>query len=180
MAARAPPRQPGANRSSMPGRWTRGVPVPLSEVEKAAYRALVRVVLAAPRAVAADIATECGLSLSDYMAIETLSEAAGREMRMTELAIACGVSVSGITRIVSRLEGDGLTLRVHSPGDARGTVAVLTEAGRHRLERARQAHLTSVRRHLLDHLGGLDLARFASSMERATDSLLASVPRERR
>jgi DNA-binding MarR family transcriptional regulator len=145
--------------------------MPLSDEEKAAYRALVRVILAAPRAVAADIAAECGLGLSDYTAIETLSEAPGREMRMTELALACGVSVSGITRIVNRLEGQGLTLRADSPGDARGTVAVLTEAGHSSLERARQAHLASVRRHILDHLGDLDLARFALSMERAADSL---------
>jgi DNA-binding MarR family transcriptional regulator len=152
--------------------------MPLSDEEKAAYRALVRVILAAPRAVAADIAAECGLGLSDYTAIETLSEAPGSEMRMTELALACGVSVSGITRIVNRLEGEGLMLRAHSPGDARGTVAVLTEAGRGSLERARQAHLASVRRHLLDHLGDLDLARFTLSMERAADSLLHQYVRQ--
>ncbi|MGH3207028.1 MAG: MarR family winged helix-turn-helix transcriptional regulator [Trebonia sp.] len=157
------------------------MPAQLSEEEKAAYRALVRVVLAAPRAVTADITPECRLGLSDYMAIETLSEAPGRRLRMTELAIACGVSVSGITRIVNRLDGEGLTRRVLSPGDARGSVAVLTEAGQASLEQAYPVHLASVRRHFLDHLDEVDLARFASSMQRIADSLLTgnSAPRGR-
>ena len=160
-------------------RWD--VPEQLSEEEKAAYRALVRVVLAAPRAVNADLPPECRLGLSDYVAIETLSEAPGRQLRMAELATACGVSISGITRIVTRLDGEGLTRRVLSPSDGRGTVAVLTAAGQASLERAYPAHLASIRRHFLDHLDQADLARFASSMKRIADSLVTgnSVPRGR-
>ncbi|HTU74068.1 MAG TPA: MarR family transcriptional regulator [Trebonia sp.] len=154
------------------GRGRRDVPEQLSEEEKAAYRALVRVVLAAPRAVTADITLDCGLGLSQYVALEALSEAPGRRLRMAELAATCGVSVSGITRVIDRLESEGLTARVDSPGDARVIVAVLTEAGQARLGKARLAHLASVRRHFLDHLGDVDLARFTSSMERIADSLL--------
>jgi DNA-binding MarR family transcriptional regulator len=106
------------------------------------------------------------------MAIETLSEAPGRQLRMTDLAIACGVSGSGITRIVNRLDREGLTRRVLSPRDARGAVAVLTESGQASLERTRPAHLASVRRHFLDQIDEADLARFASSMKRIADSRL--------
>lgn len=154
----------------------------LSEEEKAAYRALVRVVFAAPRAVAADITADCGLRLSDHMALEVLSEAPDRRMRMAELANACGVSGSGITRIMNRLDREGLTVRVHrlhSPGDARGTVAILTEAGLASLEQARKVHLTSVRRHFFDHLGDMDLARFTSSLERIADSLVGRTINDR-
>lgn len=149
----------------------------LSGEEKAAYRALVRVVFAAPRAVSADVTCEYGLGLSDCVALEALAEAPGGRMRMSELAVACGVSMSGITRILIRLDREGLTCRTSSPGDGRGSFAVLTEAGRAGLERARPVYLASVRRHILDHLDGIDLAGFTSSMDRIADSLGARKPR---
>ena len=117
------------------------MPAQLSKEEQAAYRALMRIVLAGPRAVSADIAPEFGLGLSDHLALQRLSEAPGHRMRMMDLAAACGVSGSGITRIVSRLADEGLMTRVRSDNDARGADAVLTEVGQARLERAQQAHL---------------------------------------
>jgi DNA-binding MarR family transcriptional regulator len=146
--------------------------LPLSEGERAAYRALMRVVLAAPRAVGADIATECGLALSEHLALEALSEASGQRMRITELAFARGISVSGATRIVGRLTDEGLAARVRSSRDARGAEAVLTEAGQSRLKRAQQAHLASVRRHIFDHLGEVDLACLSSRLDRIADSMV--------
>jgi DNA-binding MarR family transcriptional regulator len=150
------------------------VPDQLSDEEKAAYRALVRVVLAAPRAVSADITPDCGLGLSYYMALETLAEAPGRQLRMAELAIACGVSVSGITRIIDRLEREGLTARADSAGDARVIVAVLTPAGQASLDKGRPAYHASIRRHFLGHIGDMDLARFTSGLEHIAESLLSS------
>jgi DNA-binding MarR family transcriptional regulator len=148
------------------------VPAQLSKEEQGAYRALMRVVLAGPRAVSADIAPEFGLGLSDHLVLQRLSEAPGHRMRMTELAIECGVSVSGITRIMNRLEDEGLTTRVRSSRDARSAYAMLTEVGQARLEQAQQAHLASVRRHIFDHLGDIDLACLTSRMDRIADSMV--------
>jgi DNA-binding MarR family transcriptional regulator len=145
----------------------------LSDEEKAAYTALMRVVFAVPRAVTADIAPEGGIGLSDHLALQILSGAPGHRMRMTELAIACGVSGSGITRILNRLDQAGLTARVRSWPDARGLVAMLTPAGVARLEQAQAAHVASIRRHIFDHLGHLDLAAFASGMESVAESALS-------
>jgi hypothetical protein len=75
----------------------------LSDEEKAAYTALMRVVFAVPRVVTAAIAPEAGIGLSDHLVLQNLSDAPGRRMRVTELATACGVSGSGITRILNRL-----------------------------------------------------------------------------
>jgi DNA-binding MarR family transcriptional regulator len=147
----------------------------LSEEEKAAYRALMRMVLAVPRAVTADIMAVCGLGLSDYIALENLSEAPGRQLRMSELAIACGLTLSGITRVMDRLDREGLTMRVRSLGDGRGTVAVLAEAGQDRFDQVYLAYLASIRRHIFDHLDGVELAQFTSSMERVAGSALADI-----
>jgi DNA-binding MarR family transcriptional regulator len=87
-------------------------------------------------------------------------------MRMGELAVACELSLSGMTRIVTRLEGQGLIERVRSDDDARGWNAVLTDAGLARLEQAWPTNLASVRRHFLDHLEGIDLARLARAIQR--------------
>ena len=47
--------------------------------------------------------------------------------------------------------------------DARGSNAVLTDKGLARLREAWPAHLASVRRHIFDHLEGLDLAKLAAA-----------------
>ena len=145
----------------------------LSDAEKAAYTALMRVVLAVPRVVSAEIAAESGIGLSEHLALQVLSDAGGRGMRMTELAVACGVSVSGITRILSRLNQAGLTMRAQSKVDGRGVVAVLTPAGAARLEQAQAAHAASIRRHIFDHLGDLDLATFTCGMQDVAKSVLS-------
>lgn len=93
-----------------------------------------------------------------------LSEAPGRQMRMSDLAGACELSVSGMTRVVHRLENDGLVQRVKCAEDARGWNAVLTDAGLARLKEAWRTNLVSVRRHFLDHLEGLDLKALGAAL----------------
>jgi DNA-binding MarR family transcriptional regulator len=150
------------------------LPPRISDREKAAYQALARVVFAVPRAVTADVASMHDLGLSDLVALDYLSSAPRRQLRMTELAVACGASLSGISRIVDRLDRGGLTRRLRSPEDGRGTVAELTRAGQASLEQVYPQYLASIRRHILDHLSEVQLAGFTSSMERIADSLLTS------
>ncbi|WP_204358663.1 MarR family winged helix-turn-helix transcriptional regulator [Streptosporangium sp. 'caverna'] len=129
-------------------------------------RALSRVITVIPRVMDADLMREQRLPLSEYMALMWLSEAPHRRMRMSELAAACDLSLSGMTRVVTRLEAQGLVKRVKCAEDARGLNAVLTDAGLARLEQAWPTHLDSVRRHIIDHLDGLDLVRLARALER--------------
>jgi DNA-binding MarR family transcriptional regulator len=143
----------------------------LSAEEKAAYRALMRVVFAVPRAVTADISCESGLGLSDHVVLEALAESPDRRLRIGELAAACGVSLSGAVRILNRLSRQGLTERLRDACDRRGAVAVLTAAGQASLATAHAAHVASVRRYIFDHLGDADIARFTASLERMADSL---------
>jgi DNA-binding MarR family transcriptional regulator len=119
-----------------------------------------------PRAVDADMMREQHLPLSEYTTLMHLSEAPHRLMRMSELAAVCNLSLSGMTRIVTRLEKQGLIERVRCDQDARGWNAVLTDAGLARLEQAWPAHLASVRRHILDHVEGTDLTELIRALQR--------------
>jgi DNA-binding MarR family transcriptional regulator len=140
-------------------------PTPLSDAEEAVVRALGRVMLVLPRALDADLAGAERMSLSEYTALRILSETAGQRMRMNELAAACDMSMSGMTRLAARLEALGFVERVPCESDARGFNAVLTQAGLARLREAWPAHLASVRRHVFDHLGDLDLRTLARALE---------------
>ncbi|WP_329136976.1 MarR family transcriptional regulator [Streptomyces sp. NBC_01476] len=141
-------------------------PQPMNPDEEAFLRALGRVMTLLPRAIDADMMRDRQMPLSEYTALMNLSEAPGRQMRMNELATACMLSLSGMTRVVTRLESRGLAERVKCDEDARGLNAVLTDAGLARLREAWPAHLASVRRHVMDHLEGADLAAFTAVLNR--------------
>jgi DNA-binding MarR family transcriptional regulator len=140
--------------------------VPLSVEEEAFLRTWSRAALSVPRALDADLQAGQGMSLSEYTALMHLSEAPGRSLRMSDLASACALSLSGMSRIVSRLEVQGLVERERASCDGRGLYAVLTDAGLGRLRRAWPTHLASVRRHMMDHLGELDLPGVTAALQR--------------
>jgi DNA-binding MarR family transcriptional regulator len=95
-----------------------------------------------------------------------LSEAPGRRLRMGDLALASALSLSGMSRIVDRLERRGMAQRVRCSSDARGWEAVLTDTGFERLQQAWPTHLASVRRHVIDHIQGLDLPTLTAALRR--------------
>ncbi|MFD0784166.1 MarR family winged helix-turn-helix transcriptional regulator [Micromonospora azadirachtae] len=139
---------------------------PLDPDEEALVRNLYRVMYLLPRAIDADMVRDRQLPLTEYTALMHLSEAPGRQLRMSELACACHLSLSGMTRTITRLETQGLVRRVRSEEDARGWNAVLTDAGFARLTESWPSHLAAVRRRFVDHFEGVDLARLARVFER--------------
>ncbi|MFI6059007.1 MarR family winged helix-turn-helix transcriptional regulator [Streptomyces sp. NPDC051286] len=143
---------------------------PLTPSEEAFVRELSRVMLALPRAVDADIVREAGLPLSEYTPLMHLSETPGKAMRMSELAAACSISLSGMTRVVTRLEKQGWVERTKCAQDGRGWNAALTDTGLARLEQAWPAFLVSVRRHLVDHFRGQDLTDLTATLQHVATS----------
>jgi hypothetical protein len=95
-------------------------PVPLTADEEAVVRAFAHAVITVPRALDADLLRGRGMSLSEYNALMNLSEAPGHGLRMGDLAAACDLSISGMTRIVNRLVEQDLVRRERSPDDGRG------------------------------------------------------------
>jgi len=141
-----------------------GEVVPLSAQEEAAWRALARAVLVIPRVIDADLMQAQGIGATEYVVLMTLSEAPEGSMRMSRLATHVAISVSGLSRVVGRLERERLVERSRSADDGRGQVARITPAGLRALEAAWPVHLASVRRRVMDHLRGLDLTAFAAAM----------------
>ena len=61
------------------------------------------------------------------------------------------LSRSGLTRLVDRLEREGLIARESCPSDARGSFATLTPPVARKLDAARATHLAGVRSLFLAH-----------------------------
>jgi DNA-binding MarR family transcriptional regulator len=80
---------------------------------------------------------EHGLGVSEYEVLERLAAADKPERRMQELAAAVHLSQSALSRVVGRLEADGLVTRGMCAEDRRGIFAWLTPSGRERYEAAR-------------------------------------------
>lgn len=138
----------------------------LSQAELGAWRGFLRVHSALIRTLDAELIAAHDLPLRSYEVLVYLNDAPGRRLRMTELSRSVLLSASGVTRLVDRLETQGLVCRSRCALDARGYWAELTEAGAARLAAARPTHLAGVRRLFLAHLGERDLATLARSWER--------------
>ncbi|MEV7321989.1 MarR family winged helix-turn-helix transcriptional regulator [Streptomyces sp. NPDC093970] len=143
---------------------------PLNRDEEAFLRALGRVMTFLPRVVDADMLEEHSITSTEYTVLVHLSEAPQNQMRMSELANMCGLSLSGMTRVVHRLQSQSLVVRHKSPDDGRAWLAVLTPAGWAQLKQAWPTNLQSVRRHVFSRLDGCDLAAAAEVLERIAPS----------
>jgi DNA-binding MarR family transcriptional regulator len=138
----------------------------LSEAELASWRGFLRVHAALARELDAELMAGHGLPLSSYEVLLTVADAPAERMRMSEIADSVLLSRSGVTRLVDRLERDGLVERIPCEDDARGQYAVLTERGREAFDAARATHLAGVRRRFLEQLECDDLRRMAGYWER--------------
>nr|MDT0662760.1 MarR family transcriptional regulator [Micromonospora sp. DSM 115978] len=82
-----------------------------------------------------------GLSAVEFEVLMRLARSPGHQLRMTDLAAQTSLSTSGVTRVVDRMERDGLLTRRACPSDRRSSYAVLTECGRQRLNETLPGHL---------------------------------------
>lgn len=140
--------------------------VELRPAELAAWRGMLKVHSALVKALDGELEAGHGLPLSSYEVLIYLRAAPGHRLRMAELADRTLLSRSGMTRLVDRLERDGLLQRDTCSSDARGCFAVLTPEGAEILEGARASHLESVRRRFLSHLGDEDVRALGSAFNK--------------
>jgi MarR family 2-MHQ and catechol resistance regulon transcriptional repressor len=84
------------------------------------------------------------LSETEFEVLLRLARSPGRRLRMSDLSAQTSLSTSGITRVVDRLERDGLVARDRCEDDRRGTWARITEAGVERIGAVLPGHLDDV------------------------------------
>lgn len=114
-----------------------------------AWRAFLRAHASVLRKLERDLLAAAGMPLGWYDVLLQLAEAPDRRLRMADLADKVLLSRSGLTRLVDRLQAEGLVTREPYPGDARGMYTVLTPAGLQRLREAAPTHLAGIQQYWL-------------------------------
>lgn len=138
--------------------------IALDDPRLRAWRAFLFAQAAVLRELETELLTEEQISLGEYDALVQLALPADRRLRMSELAERLVISRSGVTRLVDRLEAQGLVARSQCAPDGRGAYAVLTTAGLDRLRNAVPTHLRHVDEHFLSLLSGDDLVVIERAM----------------
>jgi DNA-binding MarR family transcriptional regulator len=120
------------------------------------------------RELSASLQAEHGLTINDYEALLLLSQADEYGLRRIDLAGKLVLTASGVTRLLDGLERSGLVAKRYCESDARVTYAVLTEAGRAKLEQAACSHVAHVR--------GLLTERYSCAELETLTELLSRLP----
>ncbi|WP_312874709.1 MarR family winged helix-turn-helix transcriptional regulator [Actinomadura litoris] len=142
---------------------------PAPAAEPAVWRTMLRAQVRISRRLQADLLAEHDLPLAFYDVLTHLGEAPCGRLRMNDLADRVLLSRSGLTRLVDRLEREGLVARQTCPSDARGLYAALTPTGRARLEEAAPTYRRGVRDHVLSRLDDDDLRLFGHLLGKLAD-----------
>jgi DNA-binding MarR family transcriptional regulator len=140
-----------------------------TETELDAWRGFLRSYATLVRDLDEELTERHGLPLSSYDVLVQLDEAPDGRLRMSGLADAVLLSRSGLSRLVTRLESQGLIERAECPNDARGSFAAITDEGRARLDGARATHRAGVRERFLDRLGEREQRQLAKAWSRLLD-----------
>ena len=138
----------------------------LTDLERAAWGGYLRSHAAMVRQLDATLIEAHGLPLSSFEVLARLAQQDEGKQRMSDLAQSVWLSRSGVTRLVDRLERDGLVERRACDSDARGAFAVITDAGRARLETARRTHVSDVRERFLSRFDADEQAQLAAFWDR--------------
>jgi len=89
-------------------------------------------------------------------------------IRMNELAEQILYSKSGFTRVIDRMEEEGLVGRVRPADDRRSILVVLTEKGIETMEQARLHHRDGIERHFSRHLTDEDVGALTRALEKVS------------
>ncbi|MCK2214449.1 MarR family winged helix-turn-helix transcriptional regulator [Actinomadura sp. ATCC 31491] len=107
-----------------------------------------------------------GLSEVDFETVIRLARSPEQRLRMSDLAAQTGLSTSGVTRVVDRLEREGLVARQACAHDRRASYAVLTDAGRERLESVLPQHVQDIEDCFTGLLEAKELEAFLGSLRK--------------
>lgn len=130
----------------------------LTGLELQAWRGMLRAHAGVTRRLDAALRARHGLSLGAYEVLMLVGTAPRRRMRISELSEGTLLSISGMSRMIDRLERDGLVVRASCDDDRRAAEVALTTAGRGRLRAARATHLGGVRAEFLERFDDDELA----------------------
>ena len=137
----------------------------LDEREERAWRALQFMQLRLEGELARQLATESGLSYSDYVVLVALTDRPDGRMRLFELGSVLGWEKSRLSHHVARMVRRGLVRKERCDDDRRGAHVAVTARGRKEIEAAAPGHLAAVRRLFADRLTADQLDDLAEAAE---------------
>ncbi|MGW5686505.1 MarR family winged helix-turn-helix transcriptional regulator [Nonomuraea sp. NPDC003754] len=108
--------------------------------------------------------TAAGLSDVDFGTLIRLARSPQQSLRMGDLAAQTGLSTSGVTRVVDRLERDGLVVRQACATDRRASYAALTEKGEQKLQEILPQHLADIEESFTGVLDEERLGQFLATL----------------
>ncbi len=136
-----------------------------------AWESLFRAQVAVMRRLVADFPP--GLSFNEYDVLFNLSRLPGKSARMRDLNGVVLLSQPSISRLVDRLVDRGLLERLPDPGDRRGTIVHLTDAGYRTFVEVASQHMRSIERTIGHALSAEQL----DELTRLTEALRAGLAR---
>jgi MarR family 2-MHQ and catechol resistance regulon transcriptional repressor len=111
------------------------------------------------------------LSAVEFEVLMRLARSPGHRLRMTDLAGQTSLSTSGVTRVVDRMDRDGLVRREACASDRRSSYAVITEAGRDRLDQVLPGHLELIEQWFISQLSRAQLDGLLSALRTIRDAV---------
>ena len=111
------------------------------------------------------------LSAVEFEVLMRLARSPGSRLRMTDLAGQTTLSTSGVTRVVDRMDRNGLVRREACPSDRRSSFAVITEAGLARLDEVLPGHLELIQRWFISPLSAEKLDDMLESLRTIRDAV---------
>ena len=116
-----------------------------ASAELTVFARLLRAHASLRRQLEARLLAHHGLTINDFETLLHLSQEPEGRLRRVDLAERLLLTPSGVTRLLEGLHDCGLVEKGYCDSDARVTYAVLTEAGRERIEHAATGHAEAVR-----------------------------------
>ncbi|WP_433053381.1 MarR family winged helix-turn-helix transcriptional regulator [Dactylosporangium sp. CS-033363] len=143
----------------------------LDDEEQAAWRAFYSATTLLIDRLDRELQHEAGMPHAYYEILVVLSEAEGRSLRMSELAVKTRSSRSRLSHAVTKLESRGWVKRRDCDDDKRGQFADLTDEGFAALVSAAPGHVETVRTHLFDPLTPQQIEQLRLISEAITTTL---------
>jgi MarR family transcriptional regulator, 2-MHQ and catechol-resistance regulon repressor len=138
-----------------------------------------------PRITAAGLLTEAFTGLSarlsgqlaehalapiEFEVLLRLARSDRQQLRMTDLAAQTQLSTSGITRVIDRMERDGLVGRTACPTDRRSSYAVVSAAGLGKLDEVLPGHVELIEHWFTGRLSKKQLEQLTSALRVVRDA----------
>jgi MarR family transcriptional regulator, 2-MHQ and catechol-resistance regulon repressor len=118
------------------------------------------------RELSAALVASHGLTINDYGCLLLLHRAGEEGMRRIDLANQLQLSPSGVTRLLDRLEDQGLVGKGECKSDARVSYAILTDAGHEKLRASAPGHVDDIDRRLSAVLSEDEMKTLAELLSR--------------